>query len=366
MIAPKVVIFLFTLPLLVCQTSQAQTKIEREKSALIKAALIKSINQNKIPGMLAAIIDSDGLIAIAAAGVRKSGNKKKITPQDLVHLGSCTKAMTSTLLARFVDESSISWETTLIEVFPEYKNKIHPDYHQTTLWQLATHRSGIATNAQDWRAHRNMTIKVRRQTIMLENLKQASAGKPGEFLYSNLGYMTAACMIEKLSRTSWEDLMKSFIFKPLDMKSAGFGAPGRPGEIKQPWGHIKKSGRWSPIQSDNAAALGPAGRVHCSLQDWAKFIALQLPEKTPVILNRKKLDRLIQPTGEYAAGWLVTQRTWGKGTVLSHSGSNTMWHALLWVAPKLDRAYLVVTNSNDEKSTVICDDMIGKLIAIDK
>lgn len=304
MIAAKVVIFLFTLPLLVCQTSQAQTQtqIEHEKSALIKAALIESINQNKIPGMLAAIIDSDGLIAIAAAGVRKSGNKKKITPHDLVHLGSCTKAMTSTLLARFVDESSISWETTLIEVFPEYKNKIHPDYHQATLWQLATHRSGIAANAQDWRVHRDMTIKARRQTIMLDNLKQASAGKPGEFLYSNLGYMTAACMIEKLSRTSWENLMKAFIFKPLDMKSAGFGAPGRLGEIKQPWGHIKKLGCWSPIQSDNAEALGPAGRVHCSLQDWAKFIALQLPEKTPDILNRKKLDQLIQPTGEYAAG----------------------------------------------------------------
>ena len=60
----------------------------------------------------------------------------------------------------------------------------------------------------------------------------------------------------------------------------------------------------------------------------------------------------------------MTKRPWGKGTVLTHSGSNTMWYAIVWVAPQLDQAFLVATNSRDDNSHPICDQMIGKLIAI--
>jgi hypothetical protein len=43
-----------------------------------------------------------------------------------------------------------------------------------------------------------------------------------------------------------------------------------------------------------------------------------------------------------------------------------MWYALVWVAPKLDRAFLVATNSRDDNSHPKCDQMIGKLIQIDQ
>lgn len=344
----------------------AQTKSENDKSVKIREALTDIVTREKLPGMIAAITNADGLIAIGSAGVRKVGSNEAVTENDLFHIGSCTKAMTSTLLARFVDEGVITWETTLIEIFPEYRRKIHPDYHQITLWQLVTHRAGLPANAKDWWNHRNKKLIARRQFIMLENLKEAPTGKPGQFLYSNLGYMIAGCMAEKLSKTSWEVLMKDYLFDPLDMKSAGFGPPGKRNQIDQPWGHAKKNGQWQAKQFDNAETLGPAGRVHCTLEDWAKFIALQLPAKKTPILNRKSLDHLIEPDGDYAAGWLVAQRSWAKGTTLSHSGSNMMWYTLVWVAPELNRAFIVATNSKDDKSAAVCDKMIGKLIAIDK
>ena len=60
------------------------------------------------------------------------------------------------------------------------------------------------------------------------------------------------------------------------------------------------------------------------------------------------------------------QANMGKGTVLSHNGTNTMWYATVWVAPKLDRAFLVATNSRNDNSHAICDEMIGKLIQINE
>ncbi|NOX98289.1 MAG: beta-lactamase family protein [Verrucomicrobia bacterium] len=362
----KVLLLATLLPcLLSTEPVSAQSKLSNHKSELIREALVNVVNREKLPGMIAAIANADGVMAIGSAGVRKEGSNVAITDSDLFHIGSCTKAMTATLLAQFVDEGVITWDTTLIDVFPEYRIKIHPDYYKVTLWQLLTHRAGVPANAKDWWVHQKMELKARRQTIMLENLKEARSEKPGQFLYSNLGYMIAGSMAEKLSGTRWETLMKNYLFTPLKMDSVGFGPPGTKWKADQPWGHVKSAGKWQAKQFDNAEPLGPAGRVHCSIEDWAKFIALQLPGKNKPILDRKSLDRLIDSDDDYAAGWMVGERSWAKGITLTHSGSNTMWYAVVWVAPKLNRAFIVATNSMDEKSAAICDKMIGELISID-
>jgi CubicO group peptidase (beta-lactamase class C family) len=355
------------LPLfLLIQTAYAESAQEEAKSKKIQEALVETVAQEKVPGMVAAITSSKGVLTVGAAGIRKIGSSKKLTEHDLIHLGSCTKAMTSVLLATLVAEGKLSWETSLIKALPELKGSIHPNYHPITLWQLLTHRAGLPANAENWWVHGNVELKKRRLTILKENLKEVPTLKQEEYHYSNLGYMIAGCMAEKVNRSTWESLMQKRIFDPLDMVSASFGPPGTPGKTDQPWGHVRSGKEWRPRQFDNAEALGPAGRVHCSFTDWAKFIAIQLPGGKSLGLDRKTLDKLITPTGNYAGGWNVTKRPWGKGTVLTHSGSNTMWYATVWVAPQLDRAFLVATNSRDDNSHAICDQMIGKLIQIDR
>ena len=174
-----------------------------------------------------------------------------------------------------------------------------------------------------------------------------------------------AAWLKKLSGDSWETLMEERIFNPLGMDSAGFGAPGRVGKTEQPWGHNRKDGNWAPIQGDNAPSLGPAGTVHCSIEDWGKFVARQLSDTNALGLDKALLNKLITPTaGTYAAGWGISKRGWGKGKVMSHTGSNTMWLSLVWAAPNIDRAFLVVTNSKDDRSVKICDQVIAKLIEI--
>jgi CubicO group peptidase (beta-lactamase class C family) len=357
---------LMALILISGKPAQAQSSPDAEKSKAIREFLNEIVSKEKLPGMIAAIADADGLIAIGSAGVRKEGSKDALTDKDLFHIGSCTKAMTSTLLATLVADGSLRWDSTLIEVLPELKKKIHSDYHDVTLWQLVSHRAGFPANASNWWVHDRMKLKKRRLAILDENLDAASAKKAGDFFYSNLGYMAAGCMAEKVSGATWEALIKKRLFDPVGMKSAGFGPPGRPKKTEQPWGHDKSNGKWQPKQFDNAEALGPAGRVHCTIEDWAKFIALQFPDNKSSVLDRAALTRLIQPDGDYAGGWKVVKRSWANGTALTHSGSNTMWYAVVWAAPGLNRSFIVITNSRDDQSAKICDDMIGKLMAIDK
>ena len=320
----------------------------------------------KSPGLIAAIIDESGVRAIASAGVRKQGSPEKFTINDLLRIGSNTKAMTATMLATLVEDGTFTngWETTLSKVSPELVGEIHSSYHAVTLWQLVSHTSGIAREARNWWAHAGLEPKAMRYALIKENLANPPAGSSGEFLYSNLGYVVAGAMAEKLTGKSWETLMEERLFTPLGMHSAGFGAPGTPNEVEQPWGHGRDAeNSWVPSQLESSAAEGPDGTVYVSIADWAKFIQLWFPSSVPEILDRDALDTLITPrSGDYAAGWVVVPRSWDVGLALFHAGSIGDWVTHLWVAPNRERAYVAVANSYDDETDDMLDDIIDNLI----
>jgi len=349
------------------QAVYSQTKLDSNKSDSIQHILTKLVNDGKAPGMIAAIISGEGVIAIASAGERKAGSSIVFTNNDVVHLGSCTKAMTSTMIATLVAEGKLSWDTKLIEAIPELKNKIHTDYHNITVWQLLTHRAGIPKNARDEGAFELKEIRKRRLAILEDNFQSPATYKMDQFHYSNFGYMVAACMAEQITGLSWEVLMKQRLFDPLGMSSAGFGNPNKNKSIDQPWGHNKYAWKWWPSEAYYDEAINPAGRVYCTIADWGKFISLWLTKEN-TILEHKYLDKLIEPVSGhfYAAGWGVTDYDWAKGITFNHNGSNEIWYATVIVAPKLDRAFVVATNSCDFGSTPNdCLEIMNKMIKME-
>ncbi|NOR44284.1 MAG: serine hydrolase [Candidatus Delongbacteria bacterium] len=349
----------------------AQNKSESKEMSYIDKELEKVIQDKKAVGMIAAVISSDGIIEIGVAGVRKAGTSVAMTDNDLVHIGSCSKAMTATMLATLVKDGKLSWDMKLVEAIPELKNNIHAGFKNITLWQLLTHRAGLPKNPIDELAHTDLEIKERRLSLLKDNIIFAPSNTVGEWHYSNFGYIIAACMAEQVTGLSWETLIKERLFEPLGMTTAGIGDPLQNNSTDQPWGHKKSwiGNKWKPSRAYYNEAISPAGRVHCSVEDWAKFISLQLPGEN-TFLDRAILNKLIEPIDFYAAGWVVFQETeqpWAKGIVLVHGGSNEIWYAAVMVAPAIDRAYVVVTNSCDFGVTDrVCIEMTNKIAKMDQ
>ena len=79
------------------------------------------------PAMAAAVIVDGKLHAVGVAGVRRYASDVKAEPNDPFHLGSCTKAITGTLVGLLVQQGKLKWETPLVEYFPEWKDMMHPD-----------------------------------------------------------------------------------------------------------------------------------------------------------------------------------------------------------------------------------------------
>lgn len=342
-----------------------------------------------VPAIAAAIVRTEGVIALGVSGRRAVGHDQPASIDDRFHLGSCTKAMTATLAAIHVERGNLEWESTIAELLPGLKDSIRAEYAGVTLRQLLQHRSGLPGDsamernvwAMMW-ALSSVTRPVREGRIAAceQILKQAAASKPGEVTaYTNLGYVVAAAMLESAAEASWEDLIRRDLFAPLEMQSAGFGTPGVTDEKKpsQPWGHRRTGEALVAMtpgpRSDNPTVTGPAGNVHASIADWASFIRLHLrgarAEQGLLISPDSFAQLRVHPEDDdYALGWLVSSRPWAaapgqaKGLILTHAGSNTMWYCTVWIAPEIDAAFLVACNAPKDLGSKICDTVIRELL----
>src|SRR5262249_45906975 len=109
---------------------------------------------HNLPSLAGAVFSSDNLLAIGAVGVRKLADSTAVTRTDLSHLGSDTKAMTATLIALYVADGTLRWDTTMAEAFPAEAASFAAAYRGVTLEQLLDHRGGAPADvpANIWSA----------------------------------------------------------------------------------------------------------------------------------------------------------------------------------------------------------------------
>jgi CubicO group peptidase (beta-lactamase class C family) len=336
--------------------------------------------KHKLPAIGGAIVRGNKLVAIGAAGVRKAGGTTPVTVDDQWHVGSCTKAITATLIGRLVEEGKLSWDAEVGEFFRARGVEVDRGWDKATLRQLLDHRGGVPADLNKdglWRKLWEFkgTARKSRMELVRGVLSKPPAHDPGTtYEYANAGFAIAGAMAEEATDQTWEDLMGERIFTPLGMTACGFGPPGMAGAEEQPWGHGAKGQPREPGPgADNPPAIGPGGTAHMTLSDWAKFVAAHLRgERAGALLLKPETYVLLHtpdpgPGAKYGGGWGIDTRDWAKGEggtgrVLTHSGSNTMWFAVTWIAPERDFAVLVTCNQGGDAAAKACDQAAWALI----
>jgi CubicO group peptidase (beta-lactamase class C family) len=299
----------------------------------------------KLPALASAMFDNGKMTQLNVDGVRVFGQIHPAQLNDAFHLGSCTKAMTSTLAAILIEEGKLNWNSPLSDLLPDYD--LNPLFADLSFDLLLVHRTGITPSHHElFTRVRSMDPTAGRDLISRTLLKVSPEITPGQrYNYSNFNYIIAGHILEKLTGESWEQLIREKIFIPLNMRTCGFGVTPL---IR---GHARINGKITPLISDNPMAFGPASTIHCSLSDWGKFLDVHLRgfngESNVVSADNFKKLHSAHPAQDNAytyGGWLLQQRTWAQGPALTHDGSNTMNYAKVWIAPKINKVMMSATN----------------------
>jgi CubicO group peptidase (beta-lactamase class C family) len=322
-----------------------------------------------LPALAGAIVTDDSILDAQAVGCRRYGGAENVTVNDQFHLGSNTKAITAVLLGILVDQGLVSWDSKLPSIFPEYSTTMRDEYRNVSLRNVLSHSAGFMRDP-------NLTLhtstpKEQRTEVVAWALSQPPAVPVGQYLYSNLGFIIAGAIAEKLTDRPYEDLLIERVLQPLGITTAGFGPMGTSGLEDEPLQHTSNHVPILPAPSaDNPPIYSPAGRLHMSVGDWAKYARWVLAAEAghQTLLKSETARALTTPVvpvgdgGSYAFGWVVYNSSWAGGKLLWHNGSNTMNYSEAELAPNRRFGVLVATNQGPGSQADPLSPAVNRLI----
>jgi CubicO group peptidase (beta-lactamase class C family) len=335
--------------------------------------LEKIRDKHQIPALTAAVVVEGRIVAIGATGSRSVDAPTPVTDSDLWHIGSCTKSMTASVVAMLVEDGTLGWESTIADILPEIPMK--DAWRDVTVAQLLLQRGGAPHEPPRhlWKvACEQIGTPTEQRLAFVRGILADEPEKPPgtKWIYSDAGYSIVGAIMERATGQAWEDLMRERLFLPLGMMTAGFGAPATPGQVDEPWGHLGDEAPFKAVPpgptADNPPAIGPAGTVHCSISDLARYTAWHVAGERGEgwLLSYESFHKLHHPgDGQtYGMGWCLLQRRWAGGTALMHTGENNMFYAVMWLGPGADTSFVAATNCDGYDARDACDEAIRYLI----
>jgi len=347
------------------------TAIPASAADKLDAVLAKAMAGSKVPAAGVLVMRNGQVEDQAAAGVRRNDGKDAVMQDDVWVIGSTGKVMTVAMIARLVEQGTLSWDASLEQMLPDLAKAMRPEYRKVTLIDLLSHRAGLPRDLRNTKAlntyfRDTRSLTQQRLAYITSALKEKPAQKPGSaFSYSNTGFLIAAAIAERVSGKSYDELMQAEVFGPLDMAAAGSGAT-HDGQIR---GHSKGKPKLEvKVEADGVPAMyAPAGFLHMSLADWARFNLDQLAGaagKGKLLMPASyKLMQTAQPGSGAALDWGVQASIAGrKGPALVHQGSDGNWLAVVVLFPEQGSGVLAVANAfEDMGADVVINGMLGAL-----
>ncbi|MFW6160560.1 MAG: serine hydrolase domain-containing protein, partial [Acidobacteriota bacterium] len=204
---------------------------------LLEDVIREAVNNEEIPGAVILVGHKENIVFRRAFGWRQIIPEPKPMEVDLLFdLASLTKPVaTATSVMILVEKGKLSLQDKVKDYVPgftslqENSKKVAKN---ARLWHLLTHTSGLPpyTEAAVVEKKYGKPCPLKNMVEHIAGLKKTSA--PGkEFIYSCLGYITLAYIIEQVSGKNIAEFSSNNIFKPLNMTKTSF----TPDEDKYPF-----------------------------------------------------------------------------------------------------------------------------------
>jgi CubicO group peptidase (beta-lactamase class C family) len=285
----------------------------------------------------------------------------KARPETVFLLASITKPMTAAVLMDLVEEGRLGLEDPVSRHLPEFTGGDRP---LVTIKHLLNHTSGLPDQLPD-----NLELRRRnapQKEFVAGALRAPLRFKPGTSVaYQSMGFLLAAEIAERLTRTPFREQMRRRLFQPLGMDTASLGLGGRQVKDLARCQVPDDPGGWnSPYWRDFGA---PWGGAHGTAEDVSKLLRYFARPGPKGPLRPETARAMLAPTtpegkkDRYGLGWRLgvgvpgaSPRTFG------HSGATGV---LSWLDPDRDLAFVLLTTRPSDQSEATVLKPVSALVA---
>jgi CubicO group peptidase (beta-lactamase class C family) len=273
-------------------------------------------------------------------GYRNVADKIQNDEKTIYQLGSITKQFTAAIILKLQQEKKLDVQDKLSKYFPAY-----PKGDSITIEQLLTHTSGIYnyTNDADFMAN-EVTNPTSREKIMALFKDKPLDFSPGTgWSYSNSGYSLLGYIIEIASKKPYEEVVRKYIFSPLQMTHSGFDFTHLKSTEKAT-GYFKISGsQTQPAPIADSSVSFSAGAIYSTTGDlllWHKALL------SNTVLTKAQQEKAYTPVRKnYGYGWNIDNLD-GKRRV-QHSGGIHGFTTNIARVPQDDVCIVLLSNASD-------------------
>lgn len=319
-----------------------------------------SMQQLGVPGVGLGIVQNGKVVFAGGLGVREVGKPAKIDGDTKFIVASNTKALTTLMLAKLVEEKKLTWDTTVTSLLPTFKLGDAATTSQVLVKHLICACTGLPR--QDMEFIFESAGKTPDTTLATLGTMQPTS-KFGElFQYSNplaaaAGFVGGYVAFPKLELgKAYDEAMKTRVFAPLGMKATTFDFKLAKGNVAVPHG---QSIDGKTAKADNEInkliiPVRPAGGAWSTVRDMLKYVQMELDEgKLPggkqylakdILLARRAPQVATGPDSAYGMGLSVGNR-YGV-TVISHGGDLIGFHSDMMWLPQYNVGAVVLTNGD--------------------
>ncbi len=332
-------------------------------TTLFEKGIEQALDQWGIPGAAVAVVKDGKTLFIKGYGYRNVEKKELVTPSTLFQIGSISKSFTSTLTALFVEENKLDWKDPVRKYLPDFTLYDPWVSAEFSIEDLLTHRSGLPEKTGNMQALVGLTPNEIEYNLRF--IKPTSSFRT-KCSYQNIFYVTAGKVLEKITNSSFADLLQNRLCTPLGMNQTMFSVQKYLKEKNRSsfYTYSEKGALYIPDKLPCLQAIEqflPAGGIHSNVEDLVRWMNFQLrvdEEKASSLLSAKQMAQLRRPQifskyiGKkpcyYGMGWAITQIA--PRPFVWHGGETFGARSILAFIPKERLGIVILTNLRKTKA----------------
>jgi CubicO group peptidase (beta-lactamase class C family) len=301
----------------------------------------------RVPGVAVGIVQGGKVVFAEGFGVRELGKPEPVGADTLFLVASNTKAMTTLLLAKLVEQGKMTWKTPVTSLLPSFALGDPETTRQVLVEHLICACTGMPRQDFEWLLEYG-ALTPQTSLAMLGTM-QPTSGFGEMFQYSNLmagaaGYAAAHVLYPDMELgAGYDRAMQSQVFDPLGMRSTTFDFD-RALAADHAAAHapdVDGNPALAPMAVNTSVVpLRPAGGAWSNVPDMLRYVQMELdegllPDGTRYIAEEPLLARrdpqvALGNDGSYGMG-LMVDSTYGIPVV--HHGGDLIGHHsdMIWL-----------------------------------